>query len=168
MAVALTSFLLLLAPSAFAQDTTADDAQALLERELGFELPPPYRFVESHATPLYVHCNEPEGSGCLEGERGHWVISGTVGQGLFRDEWQDVPQFDDLLIRNGWEIEETTTISFPAAAAKGEPSTVDVPETFIRRDRSESGACFRRIVRNRGNLDAIGMTLEFYPCETTE
>ncbi|MBI1235366.1 MAG: hypothetical protein GC188_01620 [Alphaproteobacteria bacterium] len=160
-----------LAAIAFVTPALADD-QAILERELGFELPEPYRFVPTHETPLYIHCNELPRSGCPHGDRGHWDVSGTVGQALYLTErWQNAPRFHDLLIANGWEVETSTIFPVGDPLFAEDISDADQrpvferPDTYIRPTSDDISACLRRLERNYGYPDAIGMTLHIYPCE---
>jgi hypothetical protein len=159
---------------AFTSPALTDD-QATLERELGFELPEPYVFVPDEYSPLYIHCNEPPGSGCPHGDSGHWEISGTVGQALyFTERWQNAPSFHDLLIANGWEVETSTSLrvgdpllaeDYPDADQRPE---FERPDAYIRSEPTEDGVCLRRLARNYGYPDAIAMTLHIYPCEPTQ
>lgn len=142
------SLLLLLAPSALAQDSTADDAQPLLESWLGFEIPEPYRFVAPGDVPLYMPCEMTEGATCTEGEGGRWAISGYVNAPGGRSDFPLV----EMLIEAGWQ---------PVRPAPGQPTS-----QFYWVNDAET--CTRLFTLDSRWRDGQGVTLHIYPCETTE
>lgn len=154
LAIIVTCVATLLMPSIVsAQESgAANEAQTLLERELGFELPAPYIFVTRNDVPLYIHCNEPEGTGCPHGDAPHWDINGAIAAPRDSEYWGGRPPLYDLLTEAGW------TAVLPQ---EGQPVT-----QFFR--ARENGACTRIFTLDPGWRDAQGVTLHIYPCERAQ
>ena len=143
-----------------------EDNPSQFELALGFELPAPYSWQSSVTPeePLFVHCGEPAGNGCPHGNGSHWDYSGTVGQALYAPHWQNAPRFDVLLEANGWIPVEWRQVG-PGNNGAG---SIQVPIAFELTTRTDAGICYRRLERDTGYLDAIGVTLHLYPCETEQ
>lgn len=143
-----------------------EDSPSQFELALGFELPAPYSWQNS-ITPdeaLFVHCGEPAGSGCPHGQGSHWDYSGTVGGALYAPHWQNAPRFDVLLEANGWTPVEWRQVGLGNDSA----GSIQIPIAYELTTRTDTGICYRRLERDTGYLDAIGVTLHLYPCETEQ
>ncbi|MFY0638821.1 hypothetical protein [Maricaulis maris] len=141
-----------------------DDSPSQFERELGFALPYPYSWQSSitPVEPIFVHCSEPAGSGCPHGQVSHWDYTGTVGRALYAPHWQDAPGFYALLEAYGWTPVEWQQVG----PGNNGTNLIRIPVAYELTTRTDTGVCYRRLERDTGYLDAIGVSLHLYPCET--
>lgn len=143
-----------------------DSSPSQFELALGFELPAPYSWQSSVTPeePLFVHCGEPAGSGCPHGNGSHWDYSGTVAHALYASHWQNAPRFDALLEANGWTVVDWREVRLENHST----DLIRIPTAYELTTRTETGICYRRLERDTGYLDAIGVSLHLYPCETEQ
>jgi len=130
----------------FAPTALADDQESL-EHELGFALPEPFVFWSDFDVPLYIYCNEPEGSGCPHGDEGHVDIIGRIGAPRNSGQWGSAPDLLGLLTENGWSIDQELSKAISTE----------------RRD----GIC-RREIEYRSIRDAASIEMHMYFCESTQ
>lgn len=122
------------------------------ENDLGFTLPEPFEWYSelTPTLPNYVHCDEPEGTGCPHFDRGHWDYIGTVSAPRDSGSWGHQPPLEELFRENGW---------IAMRPAEGEVVT-----SWRQTEGLEPGICAKYVELNYGYRDALGLTLHIVPC----